>query len=317
MLFLVEIHSSFGIVSRMKKTLVVLAAGIGSRYGGLKQMDPVGPSGEFILDYSVYDAIKAGFNKIVFVISKNIENDFKETIGKRISTQIEVDYVIQSLTDLPTDFIVPTDRTKPWGTGHAVFACRNAVSEPFAVINGDDFYGQESYKLLADSLEASANDPSIFAMVGYKLSNTVSEHGSVARGICSTNENSKLTTVVERTHIEAVDGNIRFKDDNDSWHDLSGDELASMNLWGFKPSLFATLETEFLTFLKKSGNELKSEFFMPSVVNTLITENKISVDVLATSSPWFGVTYAADKPIVVAKIQKLIEDGVYPASLWW
>ena len=300
----------------MKKTLVVLAAGIGSRYGGLKQMDPVGPSGEFILDYSVYDAIKAGFNKIVFVISQNIEADFKETIGKRISAQIEVDYVIQSLEDLPEEFSVPADRTKPWGTGHAVFACRNAVNEPFAVINGDDFYGQESYKLLADSLEASKDDQSIFAMVGYKLSNTVSEHGSVARGVCSVDDNSKLTTVVERTHIEAVDGNIRYQDEDDSWHDLSGNELASMNLWGFKPSLFTTLETEFLKFLQESGNELKSEFFVPSVVNTLINANAISVDVLATSSPWFGVTYAADKPIVVAKIQKLIEDGLYPTSLW-
>ena len=300
----------------MKKTLVVLAAGIGSRYGGLKQMDPVGPSGEFILDYSVYDAIKAGFNKIVFVISKNIENDFKETIGKRISAQVEVDYVIQSLEDLPKEFSIPTDRTKPWGTGHAVFACRNAVNEPFAVINGDDFYGQESYKLLANSLEASKDDPAIFAMVGYKLSNTVSEHGSVARGVCSVNEDSKLTTVVERTHIETDDGNIRYKDDDESWHDLSGNELVSMNLWGFKPSLFATLETEFLKFLQESGNELKSEFFVPSVVNTLINANAISVDVLATSSPWFGVTYAADKPIVVAKIQKLIDEGLYPSSLW-
>ncbi|MCK5529108.1 MAG: nucleotidyltransferase [Kiritimatiellae bacterium] len=300
----------------MKKTLVVLAAGIGSRYGGLKQMDPVGPSGEFILDYSVYDAIKAGFNKIVFVISKNIENDFKETIGKRISAQVEVDYVIQSLEDLPKEFSIPTDRTKPWGTGHAVFACRNAVNEPFAVINGDDFYGQESYKLLANSLEASKDDPAIFAMVGYKLSNTVSEHGSVARGVCSVDEDSKLTTVVERTHIETDDGNIRYKDDDGSWHDLSGNELVSMNLWGFKPSLFATLETEFLKFLQESGNELKSEFFVPSVVNTLINANAISVDVLATSSPWFGVTYAADKPIVVAKIQKLIDEGLYPSSLW-
>ncbi len=300
----------------MKKTLIVLAAGIGSRYGGLKQMDPVGPSGEFILDYSVYDAIKAGFNKIVFVISEAIETDFKETLGKRIAEHIEVDYVIQRLSDIPAEFSVPTGRVKPWGTGHAVFACRNAVNEPFAVINGDDFYGQESYKLLANSLDASANDETIFAMIGYKLSNTVSEHGSVARGVCSIDENSKLTTVVERTHIESVDGNIRFQDNDGSWHDLSGNELVSMNLWGFKPSLFATLETEFIEFLKISGNELKSEFFVPSVVNTLINANKISVDVLATSSPWFGVTYAADKPIVVAKIKKLIANGVYPDNLW-
>ncbi len=300
----------------MKKTLIVLAAGIGSRYGGLKQMDPVGPSGEFILDYSVYDAIKAGFNRIVFVISEAIETDFKDTLGKRIAEHIEVDYVIQRLADLPEEFSVPTDRVKPWGTGHAVFACRDAVNEPFAVINGDDFYGQESYKLLANSLDTSANDETIFAMVGYKLSNTVSEHGSVARGVCSIDKDSKLTTVVERTHIESVDGNIRFQDDDGSWHDLPGNELVSMNLWGFKPSLFATLETEFIEFLKTSGNELKSEFFVPSVVNTLINENKITVNVLATSSPWFGVTYAADKPVVIAKIKKLITDGVYPNNLW-
>lgn len=307
---------SFVIVPRMKKTLVVLAAGIGSRYGGLKQMDPVGPSGEFILDYSVYDAIKAGFDKIVFVISANIEADFKETLGKRIAEHIEVDYVIQSLTDLPAGFTIPAKRVKPWGTGHAVFACRNAINEPFGVINGDDFYGQESYKLLADSLDKSANDDTVFAMVGYKLRNTVSEHGSVARGICTVDENSKLTNVVERTHIESADGNIRFKDNDESWHDLSGNELVSMNLWGFKPSLFSTLDTEFTKFLKESGNELKSEFFMPSVVNTLINANKISVDVLTTSSPWFGVTYADDKPRVVAKIQQLVTDGVYPANLW-
>jgi UTP-glucose-1-phosphate uridylyltransferase len=300
----------------MKKTLIVLAAGIGSRYGGLKQMDPVGPSGEFILDYSDYDAIKAGFNKIVFVISKNIEYDFKQTNGKRIAAQVDVDYVIQSLTDLPAEFKVPADRVKPWGTGHAVFACRNAVNEPFAVINGDDFYGQKSYKLLADSLESSKDDPSIFAMVGYKLSNTVSEYGSVARGVCSIDENNKLTTVVERTKIESVNGIIRYQDEDESWHDLSGDELVSMNLWGFKPSVFATLETEFTEFLKTSGNGLKTEFFMPFVVNTLIEANKISVDVLATSSPWFGVTYADDKPRVVAKIKQLVDDGVYPVNLW-
>lgn len=307
---------AFDIVPYMKKTLVVLAAGIGSRYGGLKQMDPVGPSGEFILDYSVYDAIKAGFNKIVFVISSTIEADFKETLGKRISEHIEVDYVIQRLEDLPKEFKVPAKRVKPWGTGHAVFACRDAINEPFAVINGDDFYGQESYKLLANSLEASRDDETVFAMVGYKLHNTVSEYGSVARGVCDVDGNNKLTTVVERTKIITIDGNIRYQDENENWHDLSGNELVSMNLWGFKPSLFATLETEFLEFLQESGNELKSEFFVPSVVNTLINANKVTVDMLATSSPWFGVTYAEDKPVVVEKIRKLIEDEVYPINLW-
>ena len=300
----------------MKKTLIVLAAGIGSRYGGLKQMDPVGPSGEFILDYSVYDAIKAGFNKIVSVISKTIENDFKQTIGKRISKQIEVDYVIQQLTDLPIAFNIPAERTKPWGTGHAVFACRNTVNEPFAVINADDFYGQESYQLLADKLESTADDPAAFAMVGYKLRNTVSEHGSVARGICSVDRDSRLTEVVERTKIESANGKIRYQDNTGNWHDLTGDETVSMNLWGFKPSLFTVLETEFTKFLEKHGAELKAEFFVPSVVNTLIDSGKVTVYVLETTSPWFGVTYADDKQRVVAKIRQLVDNGIYPACLW-
>ncbi len=278
-------------------------------------MDPIGPSGEFILDYSAYDAIRAGFDKIVFVISKLIEDDFKEVIGKRISSQIEVDYAIQSLVDIPSGFTLPADRKKPWGTGHAVYACRNIINEPFAVINADDFYGRESYQLLADNLEQTGTDQNRFAMVAYRLENTISEHGYVSRGICSINENSQLTSVVERTRIEIINNTIQYLD-NDVWYPLTGNELVSMNLWGFKPSLFATLETEFIKFLKDSGNNPKSEFFVPSVINTLINENKISVDVLTTQSPWFGVTYADDKPRVIAKIKELVDNGVYPDNLW-
>ena len=300
----------------MKNTLVVLAAGIGSRYGGLKQMDPVGPSGEFILDYSVYDAIRSGFDRVVFVISRVIEEAFKETMGKRIAQHVDVDYIVQSLTDLPSGFRLPDDRKKPWGTGHAVLACRDAIDGPFAVINADDFYGRNAYAVLADFLRRTAQEPNLYAMVGYTLRNTVSDHGSVARGICSVGTNGELVEVVERTRIEKRDGNIQYAGDDGAWRSLTGDEPASMNFWGFKPSFFDTLKREFASFLEENGFDQKAEFFVPSVVNTLVSEQRGEVQVLKTTSPWFGVTYPDDKARVVTEIQELVEAGEYPPDLW-
>jgi len=300
----------------MRHSLVVLAAGIGSRYGGLKQMDPVGPSGEFILDYSVYDAIRAGFDRVVFVISRAMEEPFKESMGKRIAKHVEVEYVVQSLADVPSGFRLPDNRKKPWGTGHAVLVCRNVVGGPFAVINADDFYGRNSYEVMADFLRGTALEPDHYSMVGYTLRKTVSEHGSVARGICRVGTGDELVEVVERTRIEKQGGDIRYAGADGTWHTLVGDEPASMNFWGFGPSFFDTLQTEFAAFLGQKGADPKAEFFIPSVVNSLISEQRAQVRVLRTSSPWFGVTYPEDKPRVVSEIQTLVEAGDYPSTLW-
>ena len=300
----------------MNTTLMVLAAGIGSRYGGLKQMDPVGPGGEFILDYSVYDAIRAGFDRIVFVVSEKIEEAFKATIGERIAKHVTVEYVRQALDDLPQGFTVPEGREKPWGTAHAIYAGRAAVDTPFGVINADDFYGRESYELLAQHLSSTAADATRFAMVGYRLSNTVSLHGSVARGVCQVDEHNRLTDVVERTRIEAHRDSIHYRDARGIWHDISGDARVSMNLWGFKPSFFDALTAEFGPFLEQHGSEPKAEFFAPSVVNTMIKSGQASVDVLSTDSAWFGVTYPDDKPRVITEINALVGAGEYPRSLW-
>jgi len=302
-------------VPSMQPTLVVLAAGIGSRYGGLKQMDPVGPGGAFILDYSAYDAIRAGFGRIVFVISEAIEADFRRVIGGRIEQHVDVAYRLQRLSDLPAGFSCPADRRKPWGTGHAVLSGRDAVPGPFAVINADDFYGRESFAVLAEFLRATADEPHRLAMVGYRLKKTLSEHGHVARGVCRTGAHGKLLEIVERTHIEPRPEGAAYRADG-AWRPLTGDELVSMNLWGFKLSFCDALDRRFVRFLERSANDPGAEFFVPSVVNTLIETQESDVTVLQTNSAWFGVTYPQDKAVVVEKLAALAEAGEYPARLW-
>ncbi len=298
------------------RTLVILAAGIGSRYGGFKQMDPVGPCGEFIIDYSIYDAIRAGFNKVVFLISRKIQEDFKASIGARVGRHVAVEYAFQEPDAVPAWFTPPAEREKPWGTGHALLACRQHVDEPFAVINADDFYGAESYPVLADFLAETATDEALHAMVGFTLKNTVSQHGHVARGICHADTDGLLDTIVERTRIECRADGIGYIEKDGPWTQLSGNELVSMNFWGFKPSIFANLDEQFGLFLKTSGNDLKAEFFIPTVVDTLIRKGIARARVLHSSGQWFGVTYPQDKEPVVARVRELLRAGAYPENLW-
>lgn len=300
----------------MKPTLCVLAAGMGSRYGGLKQLDSVGPSGETIMDYSIFDAIRGGFGKVVFVIRKTFEKDFQEKIISKYNKVIPVEVVFQELSDLPEGFTLNPEREKPWGTNHALMMASKVIKEPFAIINADDFYGRESFKTLADFLISVANDTDKYCMVGYRLGNTLSESGSVARGVCVTNPNGYLTDVVERTHIECKDGIPQYKDENDTWHPLKNDTPVSMNMWGFTPDYFAHSEVAFKKFLTENAAKLKAEFYIPSVVNELIKEGVSQVKVLDTPCKWFGVTYAADKPVVVQKLKELVEAGEYPAKLF-
>ncbi len=301
----------------MKPALVVMAAGVGSRYGGLKQIDPVGPSGEIMLDYSVFDAMRAGFERVVFIIRHDIEKDFKAIIGSHFVDRIKVDYVFQELSSkLPQGFSVPADRKKPWGTGHAILCCKEIVNEPFAVINADDFYGRESYKILYDYLTKLSNTSTDFCLVGYKLGNTLSPHGHVARGICEVDESGMLKSVVERLKIEKTADGARFEEGEGKWGRLTGEETASMNMFGFTPALFKMLEEKFPKFLEKAVNNPKAEFLMPSIADELIKEGKITMRVLKTNSTWFGVTYKEDKPQVAASIMKLIEAGEYPKKLW-
>ena len=301
----------------MKPTLVVMAAGVGSRYGGLKQIDPIGPKGEIILDYSVYDAIRAGFGKVVFIIRRDIEKDFKAVIGSHFSGRVQVEYVFQELSDLPPGFTVPEGRAKPWGTGQAVFACRNAVREPFGVINADDLYGAESYRVLAGRLSKLRSDSNAYAMVGFQLANTLSDHGHVTRGICELDARGMLKTVVERFKIEkSPGGGARYQDENGQWTPLKGGEIASMNMWGFTPTLFGRLGEKFPPFLKSAGGNLKAEFLLPSIVDELIKEGKATLQVLNTPETWLGITYKDDKPAVVASVRALVDRGVYPAPLW-
>lgn len=298
-------------------TLVVLAAGIGRRYGGLKQMDPVGPSGEFIIDYSVFDAIRAGFGRVVFVVSADIHDAFVETIGARVSKRIPVDYALQQLDNVPAGFTVPSHRDKPWGTGHAVLSAAAAVNDAFAMINADDFYGAHSFDVLARFLRDTADDEARYAMVGFVLRNTVSDHGSVARGVCTVDDDGMLEGVVERTRIEKTEQGIRYHlADKDAWHELTGEELVSMNMWGFKRSVFGHLDEAFQTFLAKSGQDARAEFFVPTVVDELISAGKVTTTVLQTPSRWFGVTYPQDKEVVVREVCRRIEAGEYPADLW-
>jgi hypothetical protein len=298
----------------MEPTLIIMAAGMGSRYGGLKQIDPVGPSGEIVLDYSVYDALEAGFGKVVFVIRKDIEDEFKKAVAGKYEGRIEVEYAIQELGDIPDGYRVPADRKKPWGTGHAIRACRDAVSEPFAVINADDFYGRESFELLCGALAEADPESTASCMVGFKIMNTLSPNGPVTRGVCR-EENGFLQHIAEREKIERADGTVRCLVDGE-WKRLSGEETVSMNMWGFTPWLFGELESRLEAFLRERGAEPKSEFLIPTIVDELIRERKTSVRVLHSSEQWYGVTYPEDKPTVQRGILELVDAGRYPASLW-
>ena len=303
----------------MKPTLLLLAAGMGSRYGGLKQLDGLGPNGETIMDYSIYDAIKAGFGKIVFVIRKDFEQDFREKILSKYEGHIPAELCFQSLDALPQGFSVPQDRVKPWGTNHAVLMAKDVIKEPFCVINCDDFYNRDAFMVIGQFLSSLPQGATnTYAMVGFRVGNTLSENGTVARGICSTNEAGHLTTVVERTEIMRVDGPVCYKDEQGAWVPVDDNTPVSMNMWGFTPDYFEHSEAYFKEFLAdpKNMENLKAEFFIPLMVNKLINEGTSTVKVLDTTSKWFGVTYAADREDPVKRIQKLIDEGVYPAKLF-
>lgn len=301
----------------MKPTLFVLAAGMGSRYGGLKQLDGLGPNGETIMDYSIFDAIRGGFGKIVFVIRKTFEKDFREKIISKYENHIPVELVFQDLNDLPQGFTCPAERQKPWGTNHAVLMGKDVIREPFAVINADDFYGRDSFavigKFLSELPDGSKNS---YCMVGFRVGNTLSESGSVARGICGTDANQNLQTVVERTEIMRVDGPVCYKDEQGKWVAVDENTPVSMNMWGFTPDYFKYSEDYFVEFLKANMSNLKAEYYIPLMVNELITKGTATVKVLDTTSKWFGVTYAADRQGVVDKIQSLIDAGEYPQKLF-
>jgi dTDP-glucose pyrophosphorylase len=303
----------------MKPTLLVLAAGIGSRYGSLKQIDPIGPCGETIIDYSIYDAMKAGFGKVVFVIRRDIEADFREVFLTKFANIIPVEYVFQELDKVPQGIIVPPGRSKPWGTGHAILMAAGIIHEPFAVINADDFYGADAYSKIASyliSLGDSHQNNDEFAMVGYLLRNTLSEHGSVSRGVCRLDQNAFLHGVTECTNIEYTHGGIAYSDKDDALVFLEGDTLVSMNFWGFMPSFFRHLADQFTEFIQQNYDQPKAEFYIPSVVDTLIKTGEARVKVLKSADQWFGVTYKEDKPVVIQKINQLIKTGTYPEKLW-
>ncbi|MBQ8493430.1 MAG: nucleotidyltransferase [Alistipes sp.] len=300
----------------VKPTLLVLAAGMGSRYGSLKQMDGVGPNGEAIIDYSVYDAIRAGFGKVVFVIRHTFEADFKEVFNaERFGGKIAVEYVFQELDYLPEGFTLPEGRQKPWGTNHAVMMAAKSINEPFAVINADDFYGREAYATISDYLKTLEGSEGRYCMVGYQVNKTLSDNGTVSRGVCAVDADGNLLSMVERTQIERVDGTIVFHDDGAD-EPLAEDTPVSMNLFGFTPDYFRHSESYFKEFLAENIDNLKSEFYIPKMVNKLINDGTASMRVLKTTSDWFGVTYKEDKPLLVSKIEELIERGIYPRNLW-
>jgi Nucleotidyl transferase len=301
----------------MHTTLLILAAGMGSRYGGMKQVDAFGPSGETITDYSIYDAIHAGFEHFVFVISQKMEDDFKTNYIKKFPSNLKVDYVIQSLDNLPEGFALPEDRVKPWGTAHAVLMAKDVINEPFAVINADDYYGRKSYKIMNHFLAQTSEDVrGHYCMVGFELQKTVSEHGSVARGVCQVNDKGYLAGMVERTKIYLKDENIVFELEDGSVHKLDPMDTVSMNLFGFTPDFFFYAEDDFKRFLKENIHNPRAEFFIPYVVDNLISSGKSKMSVLQTPESWFGVTYQEDKPIVKKTISDLVDEGVYPKSLW-
>ena len=300
----------------MKPTLFVLAAGMGSRYGGLKQLDGLGPHGETIMDYSIYDAIKSGFGKVVFVIRKDFEDEFRKKILSKYENHIPTAVVFQSLNDLPEGFTCPAERTKPWGTNHALLMGENVINEPFAIINSDDYYGRNSFEVMADFLSGLKDSKDVYSMVGFKVGNTMSESGTVARGVCET-ENGNLTSIVERTNIGYdADHKIFFEDENGKKQYLDPSTPVSMNFWGFTPEYFAHSKKAFVEFLKENINKPKSEFFIPTVINKLVKTKEATVKVLATDAKWFGVTYAADRQGVVDKFAELHKTGVYPEKMF-
>ncbi len=294
-------------------TLLVLAAGMGSRYGGLKQIDPVGPAGETIIDYSIFDALRAGFGKLVFVIRKDIEQQFREIVGARFEKRVAVDYVFQALGDIPPRFTVPAERTKPWGTTQAILLAAGAIREPFAAINADDFYGADGYRSLAGHLTSGSPD---YSMVGFVLRNTLSDFGSVARGVCQVSADGYLEHIVELTKVERDANGARNTDAAGTVTKLSGDEPVSMNMWGFTPQVFDQLRERFEKFLESNAFDLKSECYIPNTVGELVRSGQARVRVLHSRDSWFGVTYREDRPRVVESIRRLIADGLYPERLW-
>jgi len=299
----------------MKPTLLVLAAGLGTRYGSLKQIDTLGPNGETIIDYSVYDAISAGFGKVVFVIRRSFEDDFRKIVSSKFERFVPTVCAYQELDACVGDFAVPPDREKPWGTAHAILASQDVIDEPFAVVNADDYYGPDSFRTMAAFLkEHAAGDEC--AMVGYTLANTLSEHGAVSRGVAQCDDRMFLTTIVERKHIEKTAEGARYRDAGGVPHTLTGNEIVSMNLWGFHPSVFTHFQSQFTRFLAESGHRKDSELYIPSVVDELVASGKVAVRVLRTDESWFGITYRADRSIAVDCIRRLIDEGVYPERLW-
>lgn len=299
----------------MKPTLLILAAGMGSRFGGLKQVEPVGPNGEAIIDYSIYDAIRAGFGKVVFIIRESFADAFKEKFDAKLKGKIEVEYVYQELHMLPAGFTLPAEREKPWGTAHAILVARDVIKEPFCALNADDFYGFNAYKAMAQFLTTSENEHE-YAMVGYKLKETLSEFGSVSRGICDSDADNNLRKIVETIKIVKRPNEIVSIENDGSETQLTGNEVTSMNNWGFKPSVFEKLEKRFTGFLENNIGNLKSEMYIPSVVFDMIDDNEAVAKVLEADSPWFGVTYKEDKPFVIEKLNALIARGDYPEKLW-
>ena len=303
----------------MKPTLFLLAAGMGSRYGGLKQLDKLGPNGETIMDYSIYDAINAGFGKLVFVIRKDFEQDFRDIVLKKYESKIPCELVFQALDALPEGFTCPADRQKPWGTNHAVMMGKDVIKEPFAVLNCDDFYDRDAFQVMGKYLsELPEGSTGKYAMVGFRVGNTLSESGTVSRGVCEKNEQNLLTSVVERTKIQRFDGVVKYQDENEEWVAISDNTPVSMNFWGFTPDYFQHSVEYFKEFLAdpKNMENLKSEFFIPLMVDKLINDGTATCEVLDTTSQWFGVTYPEDRPEVVARFAKLGEEGVYPANMF-
>ena len=303
-----------------KPVLVIMAAGMGSRYGGLKQIDPVDEEGYIIMDFSIYDAKRAGFEKVVFIIKRENEDDFKEAVGRRIEKVMEVAYVFQELSNIPDGFEIPQGRIKPWGTAHAVLSAIDEIDGPFAVINADDYYGRHAFQAIYDYLTTHEDDEKYrYTMVGYRLKNTVTDNGHVARGVCGLNADKELVNVTERTRIEKRNGGIEYSEnDGKTWTKIDGDTLVSMNMWGFTHSILEEIRDGFPAFLESGlkENPLKCEYFLPAVVSTLLEEGRATVKVLESEDKWYGVTYKEDKPVVVAAVQELKDKGLYPQRLW-
>jgi len=300
-------------------TLVVMAAGIGSRYGGLKQIDPIGPNSELIVDYSIYDALEAGFTHIVFVINEKIEQLFRERIGKTIENRCETTYVLQRINDLPVGFDVPPTRKKPWGTAHAILSCKDVVDSPFAVINADDFYGRTAFHILSDYLKAIRDNTDLLecCMIGYELEKTLSKHGHVTRGLCTVDQHGFLVRIDEYSHIQQFGEVIKQSEDGVHWTEIEAETIASMNMWGFTPGIFSELETRFPSFLREKNHEIeRAEFLLPIAIKSILREKKARVKVLRTSEQWFGVTYQQDRAQAKESITQLIQQGLYPKKLW-